>query len=979
MVFAWEKFLKNTNGSSDCSCWNEEMILLFSMAGDGHPQFENGELSFYIKSESGFIKVLFSSSEVLVTALNDSYTIKQVEEMAQKVLSFCSVMQARGYLSGDRMIENSELREGVYIWKLINLDSAEPAVKFHRPPKRKIRQQEADQILFMSMETFMAAGTERIAPANMTGPQNTDAKLVTDQNISAQAILRKRGKNASVQTILDALQETSDNLPLLKYIDRKIWTPEILESAVKRCPRDLFLIPQELCSDKLYQIAIQISPEVIRRIPEERRTVDLCLYAVEHDDCIYGDFALAQYVPKNMPKEEKKKIYRKAIEHNGLALAHAQFITADLCRIAVEQTNPDGDDFPIHYVPKRFLTRRLAELSFFLAPCSIRYIPEKYVTFPMGRQVVEQDGRNIQLLPESLQTNTDIMKGALRSTPTAFFEFPDQCKKLLSVEETLPYVSQIENPIMAEPEVSLPAGTRIHDITPEEKDNHTFYYIFDLHLEHQICMSQMTYYDMEKAIRRKINEMVRTINHGDGVLCIGGDVACSPRLWRIFANNLKDLWQGKIIFILGNHELWDGKPEGGQIRPVDDVMEDYRDIADTIGVTLLENEVLLIFPLKTICLDEKEILSYDSKLLEQLCRQASAIVLGGIGFSGRNMMHNADSQLYRDAITSKEDKDRSARFSAIHDKLRRCAEKKKVLVLTHMPPENWMDRTQCVPGWIYVHGHTHHYEYAIEKNGALIIGDNQIGYRPRAWYLKSVSFFQEYDPFEDKKDGKYTVSIDDYRMFHRHKGIPMQMKETDGKILMLKKAGYYFFLFQKEKGLYVLKGGKRFIAEHNVAYYWEHMEDYIRRIVEIYAKYYKSLQKLSEEIMNIGGSGKMHGCIVDIDYYNHAYLNPIDGKITWYFAEDTISKWAYHSLPALLENSPMPPCFPDGSVIKIAEVADDTEMAYVPETEIYRYSQKMLQWQTVLEEKIIRDWDDILLEKNYGISEIGMEGLAINE
>ena len=25
-------------------------------------------------------------------------------------------------------------------------------------------------------------------------------------------------------------------------------------------------------------------------------------------------------------------------------------------------------------------------------------------------------------------------------------------------------------------------------------------------------------------------------------------------------------------------------------------------------------------------------------------------------------------------------------------------------------------------------------------------------------------------------------------------------------------------------------------------------------------------------------SGKVHGCIVDIDYFNHIYLNPQDGK-----------------------------------------------------------------------------------------------------
>ena len=50
--------------------------------------------------------------------------------------------------------------------------------------------------------------------------------------------------------------------------------------------------------------------------------------------------------------------------------------------------------------------------------------------------------------------------------------------------------------------------------------------------------------------------------------------------------------------------------------------------------------------------------------------------------------------------------------------------------------------------------------------------------------------------------------------------------------------------------------------------------------------YMDKLLNISKVIKSIGGDGSIHGCIVDIDYYNHIYINPVDGKITPYFAYD---------------------------------------------------------------------------------------------
>ena len=63
---------------------------------------------------------------------------------------------------------------------------------------------------------------------------------------------------------------------------------------------------------------------------------------------------------------------------------------------------------------------------------------------------------------------------------------------------------------------------------------------------------------------------------------------------------------------------------------------------------------------------------------------------------------------------------------------------------------------------------------------------------------------------------------------------------------------------------------------------------------------------ISDEVSAIGGTGAVHGCIVDIDWFNHVYLNPFDGKVTPYFAMDMTGKLVFNNMESLLETSPFP-------------------------------------------------------------------------
>ena len=58
---------------------------------------------------------------------------------------------------------------------------------------------------------------------------------------------------------------------------------------------------------------------------------------------------------------------------------------------------------------------------------------------------------------------------------------------------------------------------------------------------------------------------------------------------------------------------------------------------------------------------------------------------------------------------------------------------------------------------------------------------------------------------------------------------------------------------------------------------------------------------MPRKLEKIGGRGWIHGCIIDIDYYNHVYVNPVDMTVRSYWASDIINKLVYPTVPALLK------------------------------------------------------------------------------
>ena len=127
----------------------------------------------------------------------------------------------------------------------------------------------------------------------------------------------------------------------------------------------------------------------------------------------------------------------------------------------------------------------------------------------------------------------------------------------------------------------------------------------------------------------------------------------------------------------------------------------------------------------------------------------------------------------------------------------------------------------------------------------------------------------QYDIFQFYNDGKYVVTREKYQDFYIGQKIEMTFSNTKGIIYMLKRNGIYCFILKNEDKLYLLDGGKQVRLNNDLDYYYDNLPIYAQNIERLIGKYNNALKIISEKIKKIGGSGKIHGCIVDIDFFNH--------------------------------------------------------------------------------------------------------------
>lgn len=440
-------------------------------------------------------------------------------------------------------------------------------------------------------------------------------------------------------------------------------------------------------------------------------------------------------------------------------------------------------------------------------------------------------------------------------------------------------------------------------------DDRRIFYITDLHLIHRIrhanCITEEDcLYVIQSIVDRFFDNEVKS----GSIILIGGDIASEFFLFSLFVNLLRRTMDERrrnaiVIFTLGNHELW-----GFQGESLDAIVEKYRDLLTLNRMYLLQNEVIYQEDGGSISsISSRELINLSDLDIRTKLRRARVIMFGGIGFSGYNQDFNANNGIYRKTLSREQEIKESKICEALYNRICSCLSDKKVIIFTHMPFADWYINDEKVDNFTYVSGHNH--RNAFYDDGVIrIYSDNQVGYHSENPILKYFYIDNKYDCFSDYEDGIYQITRGDYIDFHRGKNLPVTFNRKINELYMLKKADYYCFIHKNVSGgLTILNGGSlKALESKDIEYYYENMDAEIAFIKSPLGNFQAIQKKVSDSIKAIGGSGHIHGAIVDIDFYNHIYVNPNDLTITPYLAMDMIEKYVYSSVPALLEaNCPM--------------------------------------------------------------------------
>lgn len=503
-------------------------------------------------------------------------------------------------------------------------------------------------------------------------------------------------------------------------------------------------------------------------------------------------------------------------------------------------------------------------------------------------------------------------------------------------------------------------------------------YISDIHILHKIKKNFNLYindYELDNYIRKKVCSLKDSIPPlaFDSKVLIVGDVSASFELFKRFFKIYREIIPFKnTFFVIGNHEFWD-KSLIKKNKNLDLIINKFRTFLQELNypVILLENQLYLPNYDGHI-LNEKEILSLSKKEWEDILDNNGFGIFGGVGFAGLNKHFNYNAGIYRNAPFDRDEEiKRSKRVELIHEVLRKYASGKRIIFATHMPFSDWCSYSE-VKNWVYISGHTH-INYYIESDEKTIYADNQIGYDNEIFKFKFITTSNHYNIFENYKDGIYELERIEYERFYIGIGSKISFNRLFKKLYLVKRNNTYLFLIDLDGSgnLKILNGGAIKKAPSNdLNYYYEHMCNYATSIKMFLSDYQINMKNIANKIKSIGGYGIIHGCIIDIDYLNHLYVNPLDGKMTPYYATSIVDKYIYDNLPSLLSDK-CPQLFKNynkllnsngesNSLIMKENNVVNKKSTPLESIEMYKISRIIKGLQYIFNNNIIRLWSDEL-------------------
>ncbi len=593
-----------------------------------------------------------------------------------------------------------------------------------------------------------------------------------------------------------------------------------------------------------------------------------------------------------------------------------------------------------------------------------KYIASDPTTFNLNNIVFKNNRCSANSLPES---NDESIKNGIIINESA----KNELENVAAEDMILAHVSE--------------------DVDPEDTQ---VFYISDIHLRSRFKNANISKENIPSYLRDLVRNLTKEIDCADQdkFMVIAGDVSYEFELFELFLDTLKWFVDGcarggnvlHVIFTLGNHELVDCVKNASD--PLNETIEKYKQAIESRGFYLLQNSLIYwdgnMIPhrLYEQRLNDIE----DSELIKTLCLSKVSF-FGGIGFSGCHEWFNADAGIYDETVDRNREIKESRRFNDLYDKICRCSNGSKVIVVTHMPKKHWSGNNDRQKGFIYIYGHNHINKYFITSEYQ-VYGDNQIGYYGYAHTLPCLKYFTLNtctDPFKLFDDGIYEITKGQYDYFLKSKNIFSQVKREFYKIYMIKKYGLYMFVSESRTGtLCILNGGAmktlpweklrnnrtstntKSSNKATLKYFYDNLEHQVEWIENGLKNYHEYQTQVSKEVIKIGGSGKIHGCIIDIDFFDHIYINPLDGTVTYYYAPDIMSRKVYSSISDLTRDN-CPNIYPKliefakqnkNGIIVANKQSEDTAIAIMDYgTYLYKESRELKKLQKIYK-GILCDW-----------------------
>ena len=237
-------------------------------------------------------------------------------------------------------------------------------------------------------------------------------------------------------------------------------------------------------------------------------------------------------------------------------------------------------------------------------------------------------------------------------------------------------------------------------------------------------------------------------------------------------------------------------------------------------------------------------------------------------------------------------------------------------------------------------------------------------------------------------DGIFDISITQYWQYicshicEYHDSYNLQPAFKNIKsINFIKHGPYYMFVSVSDKDRYcLLQGGRRHKLYHSLDYYYENLVSYCSIVQDKLSVYWNILKQIRKKIVSMKSDinekpiGRIHGCIIDIDNFNHIFVSVDFKYICFYYAQlnyydvkfyDSLYDLLFANRPDLLSSnlnmlSDMQEYGKKSFCIDSVELNVSSLDVY----RIYTFSNKLKSFDTLRDINLVQVWYDDFIQNS---------------